>query len=63
MPTKPKVKLEESKFYNEEDSDNDSDFEVKYEQEEDRFDDLVGIKKPIFLKELVIGLQSDNNKK
>jgi hypothetical protein len=63
MPAKPKVTLEESKFYNEEDSDNDSDFEVKYEQEEDRFDDLVGIKKPIFLKELVIGLQSDNNKK
>jgi len=63
MPTKPKVKLEESKFYNEEDSDNDSDFEVKYEQEEDRFDDLVGIKKPMFLKELVICLQSDNNKK
>ena len=46
-----------------EDSDNDSDFEVKYEQEEDRFDDLVAIKKPMFLKELVLGLQSDNNKK
>jgi hypothetical protein len=63
MPAKPKLKLEESKFYNEEDSDNESDFEVRYEQEEDRFDDLVAIKKPMFLKELAMGLQSDNYKK
>lgn len=40
-------------FYAEEDSDNDSDFEVKYAQPEDTFQDLIPIKKPLYLSDLI----------
>ncbi len=59
------VKEEEKKreFYNEEDSDNDSDFEVKYQMEEDTYEDLIDTKKPLFIKDLIMGLMSDKREK
>ena len=63
MAEAPKAQPDKEAFYAEEDSDNDSDFEVKYQQEEDKFDDLIAIKKPMFLRELMMSLESDNNKK
>ena len=56
------IKEEEDKeqqFYAEEDSDNDSDFEVKYEQKADTFQDLQPIGKPLYLSDLIMSLQSD----
>jgi len=70
-PDKPKtipLATEESKqqretFYAEEDSDNDSDFEVKYEQPSDAYEDLKPTKKPLFLSDLVLCLQSDSHER
>ena len=50
-------------FYAEQDSDNESDFEVQYMQDEDGYEDLKAVKKPIFLTDLVMGLMSDNREK
>ena len=51
--------VKEQQFYAEEDSDNDSDFEVKYEQKADTFQDLQPIRKPLYLSDLIMSLQSD----
>ncbi len=50
-------------FYAEQDSDNESDFEVHYLQDEDGYEDLKAVKKPIFLTDLVMGLMCDNREK
>jgi hypothetical protein len=51
-------------FYCEQDSDNESDFEVMYEQGAgEEFQDLKPIKKPLYLSELVMSLQSENHEK
>ncbi len=61
------IKEEECKkdndFYAEQDSDNDSDFEVQYKMEEDEYEDLKDVKKPIFIKDLIMGLMSDKREK
>ena len=67
MTEEPSKSKEERKlepldaFYAEDDSDNDSDFEVKYAQPDDTFQDLTPIKKPLYLSDLIQGLQSDNH--
>lgn len=50
-------------FYAEQDSDNESDFEVHYMQDEDGYEDLKAVKKPIFLTDLVMGLMCDDREK
>ena len=40
IPSKKTEKQPASSFYTENDSDNESDFDVKYEQVEDTFDDV-----------------------
>ena len=59
------VAKEEKKdqFYAEQDSDNESDFEVQYMQDEDGYEDLKAVKKPIFLTDLVMGLMCDDREK
>lgn len=50
-------------FYTQNDSDNDSDFSVKYEQAEDDFSDVqktVLPQRPLFIQDLIQGLQSDD---
>jgi len=42
-------------MYAENDSDNESDFDVKYEQTPDNFEDLKTIHKPMFISDLVLG--------
>lgn len=53
-----KAVKEESKetMYAEVDSDNDSDFDVKYEQVVDTYDDLKTIHQPMFISDLILGL-------
>jgi hypothetical protein len=53
----------EEKFYDDQDSDNESDFEVQYMQDEDGYEDLKTVKKPLFLTDLVMGLMSDDREK
>ena len=43
-------------MYAESDSDNESDFDIKYEKVNDSFDDLSQLKKPIFISDLILGL-------
>ena len=43
-------------MYASEDSDNDSDFDIKYQQEEDQFKDLKKITQPLFITDLILGL-------
>jgi hypothetical protein len=50
-------------FYDEQDSDNESDFEVQYMQDEDGYEDLKAVKKPLFLNDLVMGLMCDDREK
>jgi hypothetical protein len=50
-------------FYDEQDSDNESDFEVQYMQDEDGYEDLKAVKKPLFLYDLVMGLMCDDREK
>ena len=58
-------KKEEKKdqFYADQDSDNESDFEVQYMQDEDGYEDLKAVKKPIFLADLIMGLMCDDREK
>ncbi|TNV73226.1 hypothetical protein FGO68_gene9942 [Halteria grandinella] len=52
-----------SDFYAQDDSDNDSDFDLKYAPQEDTFQDLIPIKRPLYLSDLIQGLQSDNHER
>ncbi|CDW87236.1 UNKNOWN [Stylonychia lemnae] len=54
------AQLDNQEFYNEQDSDNESDFDVKYEEQNDDYSDLKPIKAPLFLQDLIFGLQSEN---
>lgn len=54
----PKVierKEETKSMYAEIDSDNESDFDVKYEQTPDNYEDLKTIHKPMFISDLILG--------
>eukprot|EP00347_Sterkiella_histriomuscorum_P016714 403352132 len=49
-----------TQFYDEQDSDNESDFDIRYEQQQEDFKDLKPIQKPLFIQDLIFGLQSEN---
>lgn len=51
------------KFYNSDDSDNDSDFETKYSNPEDTFNDIahkVAAERPIYISDAILGLRSND---
>jgi hypothetical protein len=63
MDVSPK-ELPQPSFYTANDSDNDSDFSLKYEQQEDDFSDVqktVLPQRPLYIQDLILGLQSDDH--
>jgi hypothetical protein len=42
------------------DSDNESDFDVMYENFQDNFEDLHSLIKPVFISDVIQGLQSED---
>lgn len=61
MPIVSKAREEtKTSMYAEVDSDNESDFDTKYERIQDSYDDLKQISKPVFLSDLIQGIQSED---
>lgn len=63
IPVRREEETKQASMYAEVDSDNESDFDVKYEQVEDNYEDLKTIQKPVFISDLLLGLQSDDVKR
>lgn len=66
LKEKKEDKQEKAQFYASDDSDNESDFEVLYEQVPDNYEDvaaLTGPQQPLYLTDCLLGLRSDDHRR